>query len=88
MRPVVWTLIEIAKVGIGGNDSRHRTDIKTKQASSNHCHCSDTVAMKLVKWLGCTGLQLPPAQSAERRSCSHDLHVNVADLITHFEGVC
>jgi hypothetical protein len=48
MRPIVWTLVEIAKVGIGGDDSRHRTDIKTKQATSNHCHCSDTVAMRSV----------------------------------------
>jgi hypothetical protein len=48
MRPIVWTLVEIAKVGVGGDDSRHRTDIKTKQASSHHCHCSDTAAKKSV----------------------------------------
>ncbi len=51
MRPIVWTLVEIAKVGIGGDDSRHRTDIKTKQTSSNHCHCSDTVVKKSVDGL-------------------------------------
>ncbi len=60
VRPIVWTLVEIAKVGIGGDDGRHRTDIKTKQASSNHCHCSDTVAMKSVNgWVALVDSFLP-----------------------------
>ena len=42
--PIVGALIEVAKVGFGGDDSAHRADIKAKQSTTYDCHCSDTIS--------------------------------------------
>ena len=88
--PIIRTLVEVAEVGIGGDDSTHRTDIKAKQRSSNYCHCSDSVPSSEVSlWLELKSI-LSSLLPIKDKKCvlSIDLHVDVTDLITHLEYWC